>query len=291
MATPPIFAFARLLEPQYLFIVVSALGIIWLGAHASLRRPPSAAPAKLKKGEKRRKEAKFAEGLVASDAIMFPILLGIVLIGLYYLIQWLQDPAMLNMLLRGYMSIMSIAGLATVTGDALDILASLVFPSMWADGTGQVYHINPDRRCQCVVNRETGEETVVNSKGTPLPGFLSNLRLSQKSSQFLWDVRHLLNEEWTLRVAVKGVSLLGLRIRLNDLIRFAVAGAIAVAYHLTQWHAMSNLLSFAMCYVSFALFSPTSFGIGTMVLWGLFVYDIVMVFYTFVLRPSHPNIY
>lgn len=283
MATPPVFGFARLLEPQYLLIVLSALGIIWLGCHGSLRRPPSAAPAKLKKGERRPKETKFAEGLVASDAIMFPIMLGAVLIGLYYLIQWLQDPAILNKILRGYMSIMSVAGLGTFAGDALDILTSLVFPSMWADATGQVHHIDPDRRCQYTVDRGTSEE--IKGKETPLPGFLSNLPLSQRTNQSLWNLRHLLNQEWTLRLAVKGAPLVDLPLRLNDLLRFTIAGAIATAYHLTQWDAMSNLLSFAMCYMSFSMFSPTSFGIGTMVLAGLFVYDIVMVFYTYV-QPS-----
>lgn len=274
------FSLVRLLESQYLLVIVSALAIIWLGAHGSLRRPPSAAPAKLKKGEKRPKEPKFVEGLVASDAITFPVLLGAVLIGLYYLIQWLQDPAILNKLLRGYMSVMSVAGLATLAGDSLNLLASLVFPDIWADRAGRVYHVDPDRRCQYVVDRETGEETAVRGKETPLPGPLSDLPLSPASTRFLWRLRHLLNEEWRLRLAVHGTTLLEHDVRLTDLLRFAIAGAVAVAYHLTAWHAVSNLLSVAMCYAAFMMFSPTSFVIGTMVLAGLFVYDIVMVFYT-----------
>lgn len=281
MAAPPVFAFTRLLEPQYLLVVVSALGIIWLGSHGSLRRPPSAALPKLKKGEKRRKEAKFAEGLVASDAIMFPVMLGAVLIGLYYLIQWLQDPALLNKLLRGYMSVMSMAGLGALAGDALDIFISLVFPSMWMDKTGQIRHIDPDRRCEYVIDG-TGEEAVLENSETPLPGsVLPNLAsLFRLSNESLWNLRHLLKEEWTLRVVVRGVSLVEVPLRLVDCVRFTIAGAVAIAYHYTGWNAVSNLLSFAMCYASFSMFSPTSFGIGTMVLVGLFVYDIVMVFYT-----------
>jgi minor histocompatibility antigen H13 len=289
LPSPPVFAFARLLEPQYLLVVASALSIIWLGAHGTLRRPPSAAPPKLKKGEKKREEEKWVEGFVASDAIRFPLMLGAVLMGLYYLIQWLQDPAILNKVLRGYMSVMAIAGLATLAGDILENLMSLVFPTIWADGNGQVYHIDPDRRCQYVVDKKTGEETVIKGKETPLPGRFSNLALSTASRRYLWELRHLLTEEWTVRLAVYGKSLLKFDLRATDVLRFAIAGAFAVAYHLTAWYALSNVLSTAMCYATFMVFSPTSFTIGTMVLASLFVYDVVMVFYTYD-PPFPPNL-
>jgi minor histocompatibility antigen H13 len=263
-------------------MVVSALGIIWLGAHGSLRRPPSAAQAKLKKGEKRREEEKFVEGLVASDVIRVPIMLAAVLIGLYYLIQWLQDPAILNKVLRGYMTIMSVTGMGALAGDILDNLTSLVFPTVWVDGSGQLYHIDPHRRCQYVVDKETGEETVIKSKETPLPGRLSNLVSSETARGHLWELRHLLTEDWTIRLAFSSKLTVNIEARFNDLFRFVLAGVVAVAYHLTGWNAFSNVLSMAMCYLSFMVFSPTSFTIGTMVLASLFVYDIVMVFYTFV---------
>ncbi|KAL2016827.1 hypothetical protein VTK56DRAFT_2950 [Thermocarpiscus australiensis] len=281
LTTAPAFAFAKLLQPQFVLVVVSALGIIWLGAHGSLRRPPSAAPAKLKKGQKKRPgEEKFTEGLAAMDAIRFPILLGVTLIGLYYLIQWLQDPVTLNQILRAYMSVMGVTGLSSLAGDALDILTSLIFPSMWVDRNGQVYHIDPDRRLQFVVDRESGQETVVKEKETPLPGVLSNLVLSKERSRLLWDLRDLLNQEWTVRLVVRDRSIGKVQVRLIDPLRCAIGAAITLAYHLTGGHALSNLVSVAMCYASFMMFSPTSFDIGTMVLASLFVYDIVMVFYT-----------
>ncbi|KAL2262437.1 hypothetical protein VTK26DRAFT_1340 [Humicola hyalothermophila] len=284
MNTQPAFAFTKLLERQHLLVLLSSMAIIWLGAHASLRRPPSAAPPKRKKGEKRKTEPKFAEGLVASDAIMFPLLLGTVLVGLYYLIQWLQDPTLLNKLLRGYISIMSIAGLATLAGDALDVAISFLFPDMWVYGLGRIQRFDPDLRCQYYIDRWSGEKVVVKNMASPLPGTvlpkLVNLIFSPRSNDVLWNLRHLLNEEWTLRVAFRGATLLELPLRMVDCARFPVAVAIAAAYHFTGWDVLSNLLSFAMCYASFSMFSPTSFGIGTLVLAGLFVYDIVMVFYT-----------
>jgi minor histocompatibility antigen H13 len=280
MTASPVFAWAtRLLEPQYLLVVSTALGIIWLGAHGSLRRPPSAAPPKLKKGQKKREEEKFIEGLVASDVIRFPLMLAAFLMGLYYLIQWLQDPAIVNKILRGYMSIMSVAGLAAFAGDALDNLTSLVFPTMWTTGR-QIHYIDPLRRCQYVIYWPTREERPEEGKETPLPGRFSSLALSPTKRWFLWEVRQLLTEEWAVRLSVCGKALVKVDLRAYDFLRFIVAGVVFAAYHFTGWDALSNLLGLAMCYFSFMSFSPTSFPIGTMVLASLFVYDVVMVFYT-----------
>ncbi|KAL1842779.1 hypothetical protein VTJ49DRAFT_4264 [Mycothermus thermophilus] len=277
---PVLDALTSILEPHYLLMILTPLTIIWLGAHGSLRRPASAAPAKLKKGEKRREEEKFAEGLVASDAIRYPLMLGAVLVGLYYLIQWLQDPAILNKVLRGYMTVMSVAGLGQLAGDALDLLVSLVFPTMWVGDSAKVYHIDPHRRCQYALDDESGNEMVIPSRDTPLPGCLDGWVTSEVVRSWLWEVRDLLTEEWTVRVVIYGKKLGEYEIRLNDLVRSVIAAAVALAYHFTGWTALSNLLSFAMCYFSFTLISPTSFGIGTAVLVSLFVYDVVMVFYT-----------
>ncbi|KAK4162517.1 signal peptide peptidase-domain-containing protein [Cladorrhinum sp. PSN259] len=279
-SAPAPFEFAMLLKPEYVSVIISALTIIWLGAHGSLRRPPSAAPVKTKKGKKQPKEDRFQEGLAASDAIMFPIVAGILLMSLYYLIEWLQDPTILSKIMRGYMSLMAVMSLARLSADALDILTSLVFPTTWADRSGKVYHIDADRRCQFVVDEASGCELVVPEKKTPLPGFLSSLRLSYSFGQLLWGFRHLLTEEWTVRFAMHGMFFFKFNIKLNDILGFLVSLPAAIAYHYTGWNLFSNVLSTAMCYASFLMLSPTSVSIGTLVLWGLFVYDVVMVFYT-----------
>ena len=78
-------------------MMLTAMVIIWLGAHASLCRPPSAAPAKPKNGEKKvREDKRITEGLVASDAILLPVMGAVVLIGIYYLIKYLDDPDLFN---------------------------------------------------------------------------------------------------------------------------------------------------------------------------------------------------
>ncbi|KAK4181355.1 signal peptide peptidase-domain-containing protein [Triangularia setosa] len=277
---PTTFAFALLLRPEYLSVVLSALSIVWLGAHGSLRRPPSAAPIKTKKGKKQPKEDKFAEGLAASDAIMFPILAGILLVSLYYLIEWLQDPDILNKFMRAYLSIMAVASLGRLAGDSLDVLASLVFPSTWVDSKGTVYHVDSDEHHQYVVDKATGQHKVLQDRKSPLPSALSMLARSKRAGDILWLVRHLLTEEWTVKFAMHGLVFVKFNLKLNDLLGFMISIPFAAAYHYLGWNILSNILSAAMCYATFMLLSPTSFGIGTMVLWGLFVYDIVMVFYT-----------
>jgi len=281
--------YSLFLDPAFIAgqaqVLFSALSIIWLGAHASLRRPPSAAPAKTR-GKRQPKEDKFTEGLVASDAIMFPLVAGVMLIGLYYLIDWLQDPDILNKFIRGYMSIFSIVSLGGLCGDALTILTSLVFPSVWADGSGRLYRIDPARRCQVLVNGE--EETPVEGKEAPFPGFFARLPLSEGSKLLAWEIRNLFTEEWTVRLAVHGLVNVKFDIRFNQIIGFPVAVLVAIAYNRTQWYIWANLLGSAFSYAAFALMSPTSFGIGTIVLAGFFVYDIIMVFYTYVLSIGGP---
>ncbi|KAH8886781.1 peptidase A22B, signal peptide peptidase [Thozetella sp. PMI_491] len=259
-------------------MVTSSLGIIWLGAHGSLRRPPSAAPAKPKDGSgKPKDDEKFTEGLVASDAIMFPLLAGCVLVGLYYLIEYLQDPNLLNKILRAYLSVMSLASLSRLCADAFAILATVVFPTTWADRNGKIYRIDSAKRAQYLLGSD-GEDTAPIEKASPLPGPLSRVGFSQTTNMFLWSVRRFfLLKEWAVRIAFFDETF---RIRPTDVLGIAFAVAIAVAYHLTGWDMISNLLGAGFSYAAFSMMSPTSFSIGTLVLAGLFVYDIVMVFYT-----------
>jgi len=78
---------------MYLHLILAALFPIYAGSHASLRCPPSAAaPTQDDDGEEI-EVAPPVEGLQPSDAIVFPVLAGTVLAGLYYIIKWLEDPA------------------------------------------------------------------------------------------------------------------------------------------------------------------------------------------------------
>lgn len=270
-------------------ITASAMAIIWVGALSSLRRPPSAAPPKDKKtrkdGKKETEDA-FTEGFAASDAILMPVLASVVLVGLYYLIKWMEDPDLLNKIIRGYMSIMSVASMGKFAADGLQLLTSLVFPDVWTDRAGRTYKIDGARRQHVLVNGDSWTGTVVSQKVTPFPGYLSGVKLPAKANSSLWTVRHLFMEEWTLKAALHGLGSANITLKLKDMLGFNLAIITIVTYYITQWPYLSNVLGTAFCYMTFGLMSPTSFAIGSAVLSGLFVYDIVMVFYTLVILCS-----
>lgn len=271
-----------LMDPEFLAteakIVISALAIIWLGSHASLRRPPSAARPKTKaKGGKKPKEEPEVSGFSAGDAIVIPVVSACVLISFYYIIQWLKDPYILNKILQVYFSVATVGALGFLVRDALDILTSLVFPSIWADRRGNIFHVDSQRCCQVQV-QEDG--TTVETSKSPFPGYLASVSLSPRALGAAWEVRYLLTEKWTARFAMHGLGSSTFELEFNALIGFLLAGSVSVWYHTTGGPMLSNILASSLSYSALTLLSPTSFTIGSMVLAGLFVYDIVMVFYT-----------
>ncbi|KAI6373113.1 hypothetical protein MCOR25_003512 [Pyricularia grisea] len=302
-------------------MVLTAIAIIYVGAHATLRRPPSAAPrtsnkfAKEKDGKKKKKkkeEAQFVEGFQASDAILFPILAGFTLVGLYYLIQWMDDPEFISKIISGYFSIASLFSLGKLLGDVMHFTTSFVFPNVWKDGKGNLWRFDSLRRRQLVRVEEAAEEqhvasahgdtvattdlTSVDQHGLyrdesgswrpdekhpmPFPGFLSTLSCGDSTRNKLWAVRLLVKEHWTVKIGLHGFGKTEFQLTLCDVLGLVAAAAVAAAYQYTNATVLSNVMGLGMCYGAFQLMSPTSFTIGTMVLAGLFVYDIVMVFYT-----------
>lgn len=268
-------------------MVLSAILIIYVGAHASLRRPPSAAPpTKLKrKGGKLvvdDEKEHFAQGFQASDAILFPLIAAAVLIGLYYLIKWLQDPAVLNMILRLYMAMTGILSIGIFFGDIFQFVLNVVSPDYWADKCGRVFEIDPVSRTQKHLKRpreDSSEEVVDTRKRLPLPGFASELQVSAANSKAAWGIRHFLKESCVLKIKVPGDGFTG-EVKITSIIGFLLGCAVEGLYIYTESSMLSNIIGLSVCYMAFNWMSVTSFSIGTLVLVGLFFYDIVMVFYT-----------
>ncbi|KAK6224439.1 signal peptide peptidase [Colletotrichum tabaci] len=265
-------------------LIFSALATIYIGAHGSLRRPPSAAPAKRKKGERERKEDEpITEGLLPTDAILFPLLAGAMLIGLYYLIQWLQDPAILNKILRVYMSIMGVASLSTLIAHSLRVAVEFLFPNYFRHNRS-LYRVDADDESFV---KFTGEDVDRSNaqflqKSNPLPfGLRSMFPFNTiKVNRFLWDLRHVLKDEWTVRAKVHGLFHENFHISVLHVIGFILAVTAVFAYFMSGSPFLSNLMGYGFCYGSFLIMSPTTFATGSLVLMGLFFYDIVMVFYT-----------
>jgi minor histocompatibility antigen H13 len=277
-----------LLEAKLIF---SALGIIYVGSHAALRRPPSAAPAQSRKPGKRgghdddeeEEEEPFAhQGLELSDAIMFPLMAGIILVGLYYLIQWLNDPSIISKILRWYMSTMSILSMLTLYSHGIDLVTSFVFPRYWRGRDGSLRKVDQKERvvrpCDDVGNSVEAEP----ASRSPLPSFLSLLAPSERTRKAAWDLRGVFTQEWLFRLYVHGMGEEKTKIRFSHMIALVASLGTAVVYSSTTSPFLSNVLGYGLCYGSFLMLSPTDLLIATLVLSGLFVYDIVMVFYTLV---------
>lgn len=277
-------------------LVSGAIGIIYVASHASLRRPPSAAKARSKKARGGRGGAQdddddddddnedgFAQGLELSDAIMFPLLAGCMLIGLYYLLQWLQDPEILNKILRWYMSSMSLVSLLTLFSHGFELVASYTFPRYWRDlMDGFLRIVDQERRsvqvCDDVGNVVFGQ--VARPGSSPLPGIWSKLPLSERTVKLLWDARGLLHQQWLLKFYAHGFGHAKTHIKLSHVFALLASVVTTVVYNSTSSPFLSNTLGYGLCYGSLLLISPTNLLIGSLVLIGLFFYDITMVFYT-----------
>ncbi|ATY60375.1 intramembrane protease 2 [Cordyceps militaris] len=263
-------------------LVLSAAGIIYIGAHAALRRPPSAAPPRDKKARRKTEEEdNLAQGLEMSDAILFPVMAGFVLVGLYYLIQWLNDPAIISTILRWYMSIVSVASLVTLYAHGVDLVAAFVFPKYWRGLDGRL-RVADQRamavvRCDNVGNVSAGEPPLA---GNPLPGILGWLAPTAKLQHVAWNMRGTFKREWLLRFFLQGVGDEKAHIKFATMAALPLAAATAILYFNTTSPFLSNILGYGMCYCSFLVLSPTDLLIGSLVLSGLFFYDILMVFYT-----------
>ncbi|KAG4025957.1 hypothetical protein MFRU_047g00210 [Monilinia fructicola] len=272
-------------------IILAALFPIYIGSHASLQRPPSASPILKPKssssyqlqdddeGDEEESRSPM-EGLTPSDAIMFPVLASAALGTLYFIIKWLDDPAILNKILGWYFSALGIFGVGRLAKDTLDVVVGFIFPRVWAKGK-DIFHIDQGMRRQ-VIRDGNGKITHVNGITNPLPGRLSNLNFPDAITNALWKVRGLLKTTYTVNLHIKETlphqkypikftSILGLEIGVATIIAYNVFNA--------PWY-LTNLMGFGFCYGSLQLMSPTTFFTGSLVLLGLFFYDITMVFYT-----------
>ncbi|KAJ4140287.1 hypothetical protein NW768_001644 [Fusarium equiseti] len=262
-------------------LVLSAIGIIYLGAHAALRRPPSAAPVKKNKpGDEDEADERFAQGLEPSDAIIFPLMAGCVLIGLYYLIQWLQDPDILNKILRWYMSTMSVASLVSIYSHGIEVATSLVFPRYWRGRDGRLRAVSQKDRAVRVCDDAGNPASEAPVTTNPFPGPFACLAFSDKIRKSGWELRGLLTRHWAVKLFVHGMGKEEGRIKFAHVVSLLMALATALIYSSTTSPLLANTLGYAMCYGSLLLISPTDFFTSTLILVGLFFYDIIMVFYT-----------
>ncbi|KAG6006453.1 hypothetical protein E4U54_000180 [Claviceps lovelessii] len=288
-----------------LFVV--AIGIIYLGSHGALRRPPSAAPSRDKKrGRGVDDDASdcFSQGLELSDAILLPVMAGITLVGMYYLIQWMQDPALLNKFLRYYMVSVSVISVLTLYAHTMDLATSLLFPTYFRGRDGSLRKV--DQKNKTVALCDVAGNVVVaaaaaaaaapadpsssssssspslsaDATANPLPGWLSLLAPTKQLRLAAWRIRGVFSQRWELDFFARGMGEIKTQLRFSHMVALLLSVGTALMYFSTESSLLSNMLGYGMCYGSFLLLTPTDFLIGSLVLWGLFFYDIFMVFYT-----------
>ncbi|KAL6703297.1 hypothetical protein ACN47E_010004 [Coniothyrium glycines] len=284
------FAQVQPMLPTYLHLIVSALFPIYTGAHASLSRPSSAArPPKRKRSapddapddddddDDDDDEQRLMEGLSPTDAILMPLFAGTALASLYFLLKWLEDPALLNKILNAYFAVFGVFSVSRLITDMLDIGHSLVFPRRYAR-RGALYHVHAAREHAVPV---AGHIVDKQPNPSPLPGFLAALPLPDRLRRFLWDDRAMPASKWTLSMYLHRVAAGKVKIGPHGLVGL-IAGLVTVAYfNLVDkpWY-LTNLLGFGFSYGALQLMSPTTFATASLILSALFFYDIYFVFFT-----------
>lgn len=272
------------LIPTYSHLLVSALFPIFAGAHASLSRPSTAA--KPAEKDKRRKTGldddeepvvQKMEGMSKTDALTFPLLAGVTLTGLYFLIKWLDDPALLNKILNWYFASFSVFATGRLVSDGLDVVHSLASPRQYLDG-GILWEVKPLDRIAVPISSSSAQNVIRN---TPLPGPFAHLPLPQPALNVLWFLKTAPNRKFTFKLRIRKLLAGDLKLGIHG-IEGILLGALAVLYYnlVSKPWPLTNLFGFSFAYTALQLMSPTTFAIGTLLLCALFVYDVVMVFYT-----------
>ncbi|KAJ5110200.1 hypothetical protein N7532_002845 [Penicillium argentinense] len=272
----------RPLLPTYGHLLVASLFPIWIGAHASLARPTSAAkPPKKKDGGKEddtadeddedHKNKPKLEGLEAKDALMFPLTAGITLCGLYLVIKWLGDAAILNKILGYYFSLMGVFFAVAFLKDFLLIVRSFIFPRYYRSG-GKLWRANQAER----VFRADDEV-----RHSPLPGLFGRIPMPAGIRVLLWSSRNAAYQRLKLRVLVRGIidgkGLVGLLDLLSGIVGIGTVGYFAFV---TKPWWLTNFFGFSFSYGAVQFMSPVSFWVGSCILGSLFFYDIYFVFFT-----------
>ena len=272
------------LLPMYGHLIISALFSIIAGAHASLTRPSSAAKAPKRSnqddtdGEDDEVEdepglspIQKVAGFSPMDAVLFPVMAGLTLGGLYVVIKWLEDPAVLNSILTFYFSLMGLSFATAFLKDALSVIRSFAFPTKY-QRAGRVWIVKQSQQVF------TSTEKVSDS---PLAGSLGRVPLPKSMLRVLWGIRGSFYQRLSLRAYIRGVMDINFLFDLLDVVS-GVTSLAAVGYFAAvakPWW-LTNFLGFSFCYNALQFMSPTTFTTGTLILGALFVYDIYFVFFT-----------
>lgn len=268
--------------PLYIHLILSALFPIVTGSFASLSRPSTAAkPSKKAKkpedddedDEDDEEVEQKMEGLSPRDAIVLPITAGLVLAGLYWLIkQYGADP--INLILGWYFSGVGIFSVGKILNDAAALALSVLFPKYFSH-KGKLYKVDGKER-KAVTNGMEQESRI-----SPLPGVMGLIPLHRAFNNYLWTLRSAPTQKYSFVAYIKGVlDVNGPVTLLNGAAGLASLAAISYNHFIDKPWWLTNLQGFAVSYTALQVMSPTTFATGSLILTGLFFYDIWAVFFT-----------
>ncbi|RDW72639.1 aspartic endopeptidase [Aspergillus mulundensis] len=275
------------LLPTYGHVVLAALFPLFIGAHASLSRPNSAAkPPKQsdkdakdseddEEEEEPQNDQQKMEGLAPSDALMFPLTAGATLGGLYLVIKY-AGADLLNKVLGFYFSQMGILFAMAFVKDTLSVFRSFIFPRKYTRH-GRTWKPKQSERVFEVVTTSEPADT----RQSPLPGIFGSIPLPNLILKTLWLFRGMLYWRAKLRVHVHRVVHLECSFGALEILS-GVLSIPTVAYFTfvsNPWW-LTNFLGFSFSYGTLQLMSPSTFVTGSLILGSLFFYDIYFVYFT-----------
>ena len=248
----------------YPHILISALLPIYAGAHASLSRPSSAAKAPVKDRDDHHdgpeEQKRRVEGLEPLDALLLPLASGLMLACLYFLIKWVDDPAVLNKILNWYCAVIGVWSVTQMIRDTMSVFTSFVYPQI-RDKDG----------------RES-KQILPPSGALPL---LSTPPLSTRISNAISKLRNLPSQRLDVRIYVHNLVQARFKIGPQDITSlFLAVVALACFNFIAKPWWLTNLIGFAFAYSTLQIMSPTTSWTGTLLLSALFVYDVYFVFFT-----------
>lgn len=212
------------------------------------------------------------EGLGPIDALLLPLLAGTTLASLYFLIQWLEDPALLNKILNWYFAVFGVLSLAQMIKDTLSIIASFIFPETY-NKDGNIWELDAKQRKTKVTSSPSVErDSPVPESAPPLPS---------KVTKAMWTLRDVPSRQLDVRVYIYKIVQARFKIGPQGITSFFLSVAALFYFNLIDkpWW-LTNLLGFGFAYSALQIMSPTTSWTGTLILGALFIYDIYFVFYT-----------
>lgn len=230
--------------PTYIHLLFAALLPIVTGAYASLKRPANASRPLLgddkfdEDDDEKESESPQTENLTTSDVLVFPLIAGTCLGGMYFVIKYLNDPSIISTILTYYFCAIGVFSIGRGFSDALRVSASYVFPRRY-------YSKKDGRLYEAGYNSYKVKEGDGNEERNPLGALLPRSMWNS-----VWSIRRFLAVKW--RMVIKdgsGKSILKHHFWIGDFTGLGIGVLTVGAYALGGKHwLLTNVMGSGFAY-------------------------------------------